>query len=435
MRSRPPVRSNTLVKLRESSLYTLKWSLIAMIVGVAVGFAAVAFTGCLDWGIDQLASARATVWVYVLPVVGLTISGIITSVFAPEAAGHGTDAVIKAYNEKWGKAPLIVVPVKLIASVFTIAFGGSAGKEGPTVQMGGGIGYFIGKTLNLKLVDIRRIVVCGMGASFGSVFTAPVAGGIFGAEVLYRDDIEYSDLFVSFVSSITAYYVYAIMLGKTRLFKFPIPAGYTFVPTRDLLLFILTGVIVGLVSLAFIKALYGYEYVNEKLPLPPYARTALGGLFTGLTALIATPYVLGTGISLVEQLSHREVFSSSLLLLMLVGKIAATSFTIGSGGSGGVVAPSMGVGAITGTLLSQSLNYPYPIAVISACTVGLLGSAAHIPITTTVLAAEAFGMELILPATIVCFIASWISRGDTVYRESYVSRLQLSKATHHFEEQ
>lgn len=422
------------LKIYLSIKYIAKWSSLAVLVGIVVGFAAVAFTSALNWGIDLLINLRETNWVYILPIFGLFMSGWITSTFAPEAAGHGTDAIIKSYNERWGQVKVIVVPVKLIASVFTIAFGGSAGREGPTVQMGGGLGYLIGKKLNLKLTDIRKIVICGMGASFGSIFTAPIAGGIFGAEVLYRDDTEYNSLFISFISSITAYFIYSVILKQTSLFKFPIPADFTFIAERDILFYIIVGVFIGIISLIYIKALYSYEHFNEKLTIASYFKTALGGLFTGVTALFISTYIMGTGISLTEKITLQSSFSASFLLLLLIGKIAATSFTIGSGGSGGVVAPSLTIGALAGAFLAKVLNYPYPVALISACSVGLLGSAAHIPITTTLLAAEIYGLELIKPATIVSFIAAWIAKNDTLYRESYISKSKATKVIHHFGE-
>ncbi len=418
----------------ESLKYISKWTGIAVLVGLVVGGAAVIFTGVLNLGIDLLSGAAATNWVYVMPVFGLFMSGWLTDTFAPEAAGHGTDAIIRSYNENWGRVNFIVVPIKLLASVFTIAFGGSAGREGPTVQMGGGLGYLIGKKLKLGLKDIRMIVICGMGASFGAIFTAPLAGGIFGAEVLYRDDLEYNTLFISFISSITAYYVFAIILGQESLFTFPIPEGYIFEPERDIILFIGIGILVGFVSLAYIKSLYGYEDLNEEINVPTYVKTAFAGALTGLTALVASPMILGTGISLVESVSVAGSIPTGILLLLLAGKIIATSFTIGSGGSGGVVAPSLTIGALTGAVMSNLLNYDFPLALITAGAVGVLGSAAHIPVTTTVLAAELFGLELMKPATIVCFTSAWVARSDTLYRESYVSRSALAKVQHHYGE-
>lgn len=422
------VRKNT----KESFLYIIKWTLIAVLVGLIVGLAAVVFTATLDFGISLLTGFSGTRWVYLLPVFGLFMSGWLTSTFAPEAAGHGTDAIIESYNENWGRINFIVVPIKLVASVFTIAFGGSAGKEGPTVQMGGGLGYLIGKKLKLSLTDTRKIVICGMAASFGSIFTAPIAGGIFGAEVLYRDDVEYNMLFTSLVSSITAYYLFAVVIGKERLFSFPIPANYIFVPERDILLFVGIGVIVGIISLIYIKSLYGYEELNEHIELPTYAQTAIGGALTGLMAIIATPLILGTGMSLVEQVSSQGSFSLGLLFMLLIGKILATSFTIGSGGSGGIVAPSLTIGAITGAIIARVINFDFPLAIITASAAGVLGSAAHIPLTTSILIAEIFGIELIIPGTIVCFAGAWIARSDTLYRESYVSRFEMAKVLHHF---
>ncbi len=411
-----------------------KWSAISVVVGVAVGLAAVAFSSSLQWMVLRVDYLRKTPWVYLLPAVGLAVSGIITSAFAPEAAGHGTDAVIRAYNVKWGKTSLLVVPVKLVASVFTIAFGGSAGREGPTVQMGGGVGYFIGRMLRLKLVDTRRIVICGMAASFGAIFTAPIAGGIFGTEVMYRDDLEYADLFTSFLSSITAYYLHSVILGKTRLLQLDEILRYDFVPTRDIIGFIIIGILVGIVSLIFIKTLYGYEHLSDQLPLPAYMRTAAGGLLTGLTALLAGQLVLGTGMPLLARLTRGHSFSLPFLLLLLAGKIIATALTIGSGGSGGVVAPAMTIGGLSGAAFASAVGHTQPTAIAAVCAVGLLGSAAHIPITAIFLAAEVFSLQLVLPASIVSFIGSWVARGDTLYRESYVSRLHAGKASHHFEQ-
>ncbi len=413
-----------------SLIYIGRWTIIAIIVGLAVGLAAVIFTAALNWSIDILADLSETSFVFFMPAIGLFVSGFLTNTFAPEAAGHGTDAIIKSYNDNWGRVNVIVVPIKLIASVFTIAFGGSAGREGPTVQMGGGIGYFIGNKLGVSLKDMRKIVVCGMGASFGAIFTAPLAGGVFGAEVLYMDDVEYNTLFISFVSSITAFYVYAVILGQTRLFTFPIPDGYSFIPERDILLFVGIGILVGLVSLIYVKTLYGYEELNEKYELPQYVKTTIGGVLTGLTAVFVTPLVLGTGISLVEKISVQHDISTLFLLALLVGKILATSFTIGSGGSGGVVAPSLTIGALTGGIVSGLVNYPFPLAIVTACAVGGLGSAAHIPITTLIMAGEMFGVEMMKPAAIVTLTSAWVARSDTIYRESLVSRTELGKAAH-----
>ena len=432
--SRPPaLRNTTLGNALDSTKHTIKWSMLSVVVGITVGFAAVAFTGSLNWGIAQLVGLRTTTWLYFLPVLGLFLSGYFTSKFAPEAAGHGTDAVIRAYNQQWGRTDLAAIPIKLIASVVTIASGGSAGREGPTVQMGGGLGYLIGRTLGLDVYDMRRVVVCGMGASFGAIFTAPIAGGIFGTEAMYRDDLQYTDLFASFLSSITAYYFYSVVLGKDRLFNMTTPVAYEFSPARDIVKFIVLGVLVGIISMFFIKGLYGYEHLSNKLPLAPYFRTALGGLLTALTAVAVSPMILGTGMSIIEKLTWPDGFTTAAMASLLIGKIAATSFTIGSGGSGGVVAPSLSTGALTGALFAKVVGHPYPVAIIAACAVGLLGSAAHLPITTTILAAELFGLDLLLPATIISFVGSWIARGDTLYRESHISKLEQSKVTYHFE--
>ena len=425
-------RSTTLYETSESVLYIVKWALLSVLVGAVVGIAAVAFTGVLNGSIVLLSPIRQGNLLYILPAIGLLLSGLVTTLFAPEAAGHGTDAVIRSYVQRWGRVSLVAVPVKLIASVFTIAFGGSAGREGPTVQMGGGLAYWVGRTLNLSLRDIQKLVVCGMGAAFGSIFTAPIAGGVFGAEVLYRDDMEYNNLFVSFISSLTAFFVYSVLMGRDRLFAFSPPVDFVFVPHRDIVYFVLVGVGVGVVGMIFIKFLYGFEYLSHRLTMPVYLRTAVGGLLTGLTALLISPDILGTGMSLLERLIL-EPTPVMVLAALTFGKMSATSFTIGSGGSGGVVAPSLTMGAMTGAMIAQITGYPFPPVVLAAGSVGLLGSAAHIPITTAILAAELYGFALMKPATIVCFIGAWVTRRDSLFRQALVSRSERARGSHHFD--
>ncbi len=417
-----------------SFLYIIRWTALAVLVGGTVGLAAVAFIGALNWGIDALEPFRRGYLLYLLPAVGLGLSGIITSTLAPEAAGSGVDAVIRAYNRRWGKMSIITAPVKLVASVCTIAFGGSAGRVGPTVQMGGALAYWVGRLLGLNLRDSRKVVICGIGAAFGAIFTAPLAGGVFGGEILYRDDVEYNNLFISFISSITAFFVYSVLLGKDRLFAFTPPPNYTFLPYRDILYFVMIGVAIGVMSLIFVKCLSGVERLSDHSSLPVWIRTSLGGVMTGITAIIATPLILGTGVEVLEILTV-ERMSIAFLALLLVGKIAATSFAIGSGASGGLVGPALVMGGIAGALLASLTGYPAPVVVIAAASVGFLGSAGHIPIATTILAAELFGMEVLKAATIVCFIGSWIARDDTMLRESLVSRAVLHKAPYHFDDE
>ena len=191
-------------KVIQYTFYTIKWSLLSILVGIVVGLAAMVFYRLLSWSIAFIEPLMETSIYFILPVFGLLVSGVITAKLAPEAAGHGTDAIIRAYNKQWGKVSILTVPVKLLASIFTIAFGGSAGPEGPAVQMGGGLAHFVARALKLNLADMRKLAICGMSAAFGSIFTAPIAGGIFGTEVLYRDDMEYNNLFKGLLSSTTA---------------------------------------------------------------------------------------------------------------------------------------------------------------------------------------------------------------------------------------
>jgi len=125
-------------KVIQYTFYTFKWSLLSVLVGIIVGFFAMVFYRLLSWSVALMKPLMESSIYFILPILGLLVSGLITTKLAPEAAGHGTDAIVRAYNRQWGKVSILAVPVKLVASIFTIAFGGSAGPEGPAVQMGGG---------------------------------------------------------------------------------------------------------------------------------------------------------------------------------------------------------------------------------------------------------------------------------------------------------
>jgi len=187
----------------------IKWTCYASIVGILVGLGTAAFLKTLAWTSGQF--ARVPDYYLFLPLT-LAVCSVFVAWLAPEAAGHGTEKVIEAVHQRMGKIPLMVVPVKLIATVITLAGGGSAGKEGPCAQIGAGLASAFGGLLRLEGVDRRKLVICGISAGFATVFGTPIAGALFGVEVLVLGQVMYDVLFPSFVAGIVGFHV-ATQLG------------------------------------------------------------------------------------------------------------------------------------------------------------------------------------------------------------------------------
>ncbi|MGD0566737.1 MAG: chloride channel protein, partial [Candidatus Goldiibacteriota bacterium] len=182
----------------------MKWFVLASVIGVIAGLGTVAFLKLLALGIK---TASGFNYYYLLLPVIIYLSALISRTFAKEAEGHGTEKVIEAVHKRSGKINLLVVPVKLITTILTLSFGGSAGKEGPCAQIGGGLASGFADIFRMKDSDRKKLVICGISAGFASVFGTPVAGALFGIEVLVVGQIMYDVLLPSFIAGITAYEV------------------------------------------------------------------------------------------------------------------------------------------------------------------------------------------------------------------------------------
>ncbi len=220
----------------------VKWTTLAVAVGILAGCATTLFLSVLEWAMAAMARAPGRLlW---LPL-GFAGAHVLVRVLAPEAAGHGTDKVIEAVQRRWGRIPSWSTPVKLVATVLTIAVGGSVGKEGPAAQIGASLASGLASLLRLRPRDRRKLVICGIGAGFATVFGTPIAGAIFGLEVLVLGSLMYDVLYPSFVAGIVGHQV-ARRLGVTYFHQalYEIPR-----PTEGILLkTIAAGVVFGLVA-------------------------------------------------------------------------------------------------------------------------------------------------------------------------------------------
>jgi H+/Cl- antiporter ClcA len=392
--------------IEESVLFIsiLKWLFLASCVGILVGLSTTFFLKVLE------ASSRFAggfKYYFLLLPAALFMSSLIVRYLAPEAEGHGTEKVIEAVHKRSGKINPFVVPVKLIATVITIALGGSAGKEGPCAQIGAGISSIFSDLIRFDDKDRKKLVICGISAGFATVFGTPIAGAIFGVEVLFIGSLLYDVLLPSFVAGIVGYQV-SSSLGITYFYE-PIK----FVPTFSSPFFIkvcLSGVFFGICSLLLIESLKLFEKVNKRVKIwDPYKALMAGTALVLLTLLFSIRY-LGLGLDTIKgALEGESIFPGAFLL-----KTLFTSVTLSFGGSGGIVTPIFFVGATSGSIFSQIFGFDK--AVFSAIgMVSLLAGAANAPISASIMAVELFGPAVGPYAAVACVISFLMTGHRSVY--------------------
>jgi len=365
---------------------------------------------------------------FIIPALGGLLSGLVVFTLAPEAEGHGTDAAIETFHRKKGLIRARVPFVKIIASAFTIGSGGSAGAEGPIAQIGSGFGSMIGRWLNLSTNERRILMVAGMGAGIGAVFRAPLAGALFAGEVLYREtEFEHEAIVPSAIASAVSYGIFAANMGWTPLFETP---GFVFDNPFQLLPYTALAVVAALSAKLFIRIFYAVRNFFERIPGPPHLKPMYGGFLVGAVGFFI-PQVIGTSYGVIQQgLDIPDgPMTLKLLLLVAIGKMVATSFCAGSGGSGGVFGPSVVIGGAIGGAVGMVFTQFIPgfdIAVGAFVIVGIAGffsAAAKTPISMIIMVSEITGnYHLLVPAMWVNVIAFYLNRKSTLYEKQVFTR-------------
>ena len=424
------------------------WLSCFIIVGVIAGLGSIAFHYLCQIGIhfflDYLAGYRppptageavlfpstATPinrWVLLfLPVFGGILSGWIVYTFAPEAEGHGTDAAIEAYHEKGGFIRGRIPFIKTIASAITLTTGGSGGREGPIAQIGAGFGSFLATNLKLGNRERRIMMAAGMGAGIGSIFRAPLAGALFAAEVLYREpEFESEVLIPTGISSIVAYCVFCLVFGWGSLFQ---SEDFLFNNPLELGPYTLLALVLVGAGIFYIKCFYGVHHIAKRIKIPNQLKPAIGGLFTGAIGFFL-PQALSFGYGYAQMALDNQL-PTLLLLGIAFGKILTTSFSIGSGGSGGVFGPSVVIGGTLGGAVGRIFNMWFPQIVThpgSFVVVGMAGFFAVVsnaPISTIIFVSEMTNSyHLLLPSLLVCLVGYLLSRKWTIYLEQVRSKV------------
>ena len=410
--------------------------ILALAVGLGAGLGAIVFrylilwftmlfTGQADYGAAGNQANPHLAWmggwfVVLAPVVGGLLYGPLIWWGAREARGHGVPEVMRAVSERGGRIRPRVAIVKSMASALCIGSGGSVGREGPIVQIGSAIGSTLGQALRLPESRLRLLVACGAAGGISATFNAPIAGAMFALELILRD-FEAESFGAVVVSSVFADVVGRAAFGSRAFLTLP---PFDLASRWEYLLYGGLGLVAAVVGVGFFRALYGTEDVVDRVWRgPEWLRPGAGGLVLGLL-LLAVPQMYGVGYPTLER-AVGGGYAAWFLLVLLAGKVVATSLTIGIGGSGGVFAPSLFIGAMLGTAYGQLVNRVLPQIAGSAGAYGLVGmgavfaAAARAPITAVLIIFELTGeyriiLPLLLAVALSTSIANLLTR-DTIY--------------------
>ena len=435
--------------LRRFELPTLgRWVVLSALVGLVAGAGAVAFYYATNaanvWFLQDLAGyvppqegpgggervtslAMPFRWfLFLIPALGGVVSGWLVYTFAPEAEGHGTDGAIDAFHNKAGLIRARVPIVKTLASAVTIGTGGSAGREGPIAQIGAGFGSLLATRLGLSAADRRILLVAGMAGGIGATFRAPLGGALFAVEVLYQNpEFEHEGLIPCIISSIVAYSLFGAVTGWEPLLETP---TFRFQYPPELLLYLVLAVACAVLGVVYVRVFYGLQKWFRKLRMPATLKPVLGGLGLGLLAT-GVPQVLGSGYGWVQAAlyGHMAIW---VMLVVALAKILATSLTISSGGSGGVFAPSLVIGAMLGgafgataqTLLPHMVQDPRAYVLVGMS--GFFAGVSNTPVATLIMVSELTGnYGLLAPLMLVSVVAMLTARATTIYEKQVPGRI------------
>ena len=410
--------------------------IIAIIIGILAGFSAIGIRAMIKFfselsfpgSLTVLENITASPWylIILVPVIGGLIVGPLIYFFAPEAKGHGVPEVMQAILLRGGMIRARVAIIKAVASAITIGTGGSVGREGPIIQIGSSLGSTIGQFFRVPSKRLKTLVGCGAAAGIAAAFNAPVAGALFAVEIILMD-FAVAQFSPIVIASVMATVVSHTFEGNFAAFIVP---KYQLASPYEIGFYFILGALSGLISYLFIKLLYFSEnYFDNKLKLPEYLKPAVGGICIGIIALMF-PQIMGVGYDSINNALHGNMLWYLAFGLIFL-KIIATSLTLGSGGSGGIFAPSLYMGAMLGFVFGYIIHtfFPNITAIPGAYALvamgGLVAGTTRAPITAIIIVFELTNdYRIILPVMVTSIISTIIS--TKLSRESiYTLKLLL----------
>ncbi|MDH5565359.1 MAG: chloride channel protein [Myxococcales bacterium] len=392
------------------------------------GLAALFAAGVLAEAQDPLKASLHLAWYWRVAIPG--IGGLLVGPFiywiAREAKGHGVPEVMAAVALRGGVIRRRVAAVKIVASAISIGSGGSVGREGPIIQIGAALGSAIGQALKMPASAMRTLVACGGAAGLAATFNAPIAGALFAAEIILAN-FGVAQIGPVVISSVVATVASRFFLGNHP--AFPVPA-YELVSPFELLPYVIVGLAAGLVAILFMRTLAATENLFENSRIPEYLQPAVGGLIVGCIA-IWLPNVYGVGYSTISGALVSNL-PAALLGVLVLAKIVATSVTLGSGGSGGIFAPSLFLGAMTGGFIGSFIHQWFPDATASSgayalVTMGaVVAATTHAPVMAIIIIFELTQtIEIIPPLMAACVVSTLVAtylHRDSIYTDNLIRR-------------
>lgn len=424
-----------------------RWGIYSVSIGVVSGLMACLFFYCLEWGkffameylagysssspagehiVTSTAGTPFRQWVlFLLPAIGGLLSGLIVYTWAPEAEGHGTDALIKAFHHDRGHVRARVPWIKGLASVITLSTGGSAGREGPIAQIGAGFGSWLAGVFRLNVRERRMLLLAGCAAGLGAIFRAPLGGALVAIEVLYREDFESEAIILCIMSSVVGYTIFRTIFGPEHIFA---TQSIQFTDPVELVSYGVLALICVPFGFVYVKVFYGLrDRFFRKLPIKRALVPACGGLLVGMVGLYR-PQVLGGGYGVIQQALSGHL-TVALMFTLAVLKIFTTSFTISSGGSGGVFGPSLFIGAMLGGAIGQLSQGWFPHVITYPGAFALVGMAAFFagvakaPIGSLLMVCEMTGgYNLVVPLMFCSVLTILLSQRWSLYEYQVLNK-------------
>ncbi len=400
-----------------------KWLILSSVVGIIIGYLMSIFLKTLHFA-ETTQSIFPFPYYFILPI-GLMLTVWVIQTFDKNATGHGTEKVIEAVHKRNGKIDVKVIPVKLTATVLTIFSGGSVGKEGPGAQIGAGAASFFATVFKFSDKDRKKLVICGISAGFASIFGTPLAGAIFGIEVLIVGIIMYDVLLPSFIAGFTAFTTAQFFGVEYKYYDINFYRSFQL----DLNLIaqaVMAGVFFGLIAIFFITIVNLTEKKIKKLPFNRYQIAGGAGLIMVAVSYFVSEKYLGLGLNTISDALDPTLHAAdNISWYDFILKTFFTSLTLGAGGSGGVITPIFFVGTTSGVAFGHLVGGEHIALFAALGFVSVLAGTTNTPIASIIMAVELFGVHMANYAGLSVVIAFLITGHRSIFQSQ---RLGLQKA-------